>query len=99
MYHQGTEHSIYEQRLFHQDHLANTKICQNNQAITLAANMANPTICPLCSAMQLVLTLVGGMPPAFYKTKEGKTFYLTDDKFAELLRAGHSKGMSRYYPG
>jgi hypothetical protein len=31
------------------------KSCQNIQAIMLVTNMANPAICPLCSAMQMVL--------------------------------------------
>jgi hypothetical protein len=64
---------------------------QNNQAITLAANMAKPDICPVRSAMRMVLKACQLHQPdnmliAIYKTKKGKTFYLTGNKIAELLR-------------
>jgi hypothetical protein len=64
---------------------------QNNQVITLAADMANPAIHPVCIVMQLVLCACcllqpDNMPVLFQKTKKGKTFYLTGNKFAKLLR-------------
>jgi hypothetical protein len=91
MHHQGTEQSISERSFYHQDHLADTKKCQNNQAITLATDMANPAICPKCSTIQLVLCTCwllqpNDMPTVFNKTKNDKMFYLTSNKIAELPR-------------
>jgi hypothetical protein len=64
---------------------------QNNQAITLAANMANPDICPVHSAMRMLLQACrlhqpDNMPIGIYKTKKSKMFYLTGNKIAKLLR-------------
>ncbi len=57
----------------------------------LAADIANPFICPVCSVMQLVLRACwllqpDDMPVVFYKTMKGKTIYPTGNKNAELLR-------------
>jgi hypothetical protein len=65
--------------------------CQNNQTITLAANMANPAICPMCSAMQMVLKACwlhqpNYMPVVIYKMKKNKIFWLSGNKIDELLR-------------
>ncbi len=67
------------------------KNCQNNQAIMLVADMANSAICPVCSAMRMVLWACqlnrpDDMPVTIYKTKKDKIFYLTGNKIAELLR-------------
>jgi hypothetical protein len=64
---------------------------QNNQAVTLVANIANPAICPVRSAMQMILPACWlnqpkDMPVAIYKMKKDKVFYLTGNKIAELLR-------------
>jgi hypothetical protein len=64
---------------------------QNGQLITLAAEIDRPKICPVHSAMQLVLQAKrlnqpDDMPVAVYKTKKGKVIYLTGNKIAELLR-------------
>ncbi len=69
---------------------------QNGQSITLAAESDQPKICPVCSAMQLVLRArrlnqLDDMPIALYKTKKGKVIYLTGDKFAELLQKAIKK--------
>ena len=61
------------------------------QSITLAAEIDRPKICPVRSAMQLVLQAKrlnqpDDMPVAVYKTKKGKVIYLTGNKIAELLR-------------
>jgi hypothetical protein len=53
--------------------------------------MTNPTICSMHSVMQLVLHAclflqLDEMPIAFYITEKSKAFYLTGNKFAELLR-------------
>jgi hypothetical protein len=63
---------------------------QNGQSITLAAEIYRPKICPVRSAMRLVLRAKqlnqsGDMPVAVYKTKKGKVIYLTGNKIAELL--------------
>ncbi len=76
---------------FSKDHLVDTKNRQNNQAITLTADTANPAICPVHSVMQLVLCAYWLQQPndihvGFYKTKKGLAFYLTGNKIAELLR-------------
>ncbi len=67
------------------------KKCQNGQSITLAAEIDRPKICPVRSAMQLVLWAKWlnqpvDMPIAVYKTKKSKVIYLTGNKIAELLR-------------
>jgi hypothetical protein len=64
---------------------------QNGQSIALAAEIDQPKICPMRSAMQLVLRAKrlnqpDDMPVAVYKTKKGKVFYLTGNKIAKLLR-------------
>ncbi len=64
---------------------------QNGQSITLAAEIDRPKICPVCSAMQLVLRAkwlnqLDDMPILVYKTKKGKVIYLTGNKITELLR-------------
>ncbi len=64
---------------------------QNGQSITLAAEIDRAEICPMRSAMQLVLRAKrlnqpDDMPVAVYKTKKGKVIYLTGNKIAELLR-------------
>ncbi len=63
---------------------------QNGQLITLAAESDQPKICPVRSAMRLVLRArqlnqPDDMPVAVYKTKKGKVIYLTGNKIAELL--------------
>ncbi len=67
------------------------KNCQNGQSITLAAEIDQPKICPVRSAMQLVLwakwlNQLDDMPVAVYRTKKGKVIYLTGNKIAKLLR-------------
>ncbi len=64
---------------------------QNSQSITLAAEIDQPKICPMRSAMQLVLQAKwlnqpDDMPVAVYKTKKGEVIYLTGNKIAKLLR-------------
>ncbi len=64
---------------------------QNGQWITLAAEIDRPKICPVRSAMGLVLWAKrlkqpDDMPVVVYKTKKGKVIYLTGNKIAELLR-------------
>ncbi len=64
---------------------------QNGQPITLAAEIDWPKICPVCSAMRLVLRAKwlnqpDDMPVGVYKTKKGKVIYLTGNKIAELLQ-------------
>ncbi len=63
---------------------------QNGQAITLSAEVDRPEIYPVCSAMQLVLRAQrlnqpNDMPLGIYRTKKGKSIYLTGNKIAELL--------------
>jgi hypothetical protein len=65
---------------------------QNGQAITLAVDVNHPEICPVRSALRIVLRAQrlgqpSNLPVAMYKLKQGKTLYLTDNKIAELLRA------------
>ncbi len=69
---------------------------QNGQSITLAAESDGPKICPMRSAMQLVLRArwlnqLDDMPVTVYKTKKGKVIYLTGNKIAELLRKAVKK--------
>jgi hypothetical protein len=69
------------------------KNCQNGEWITLAAEIDQPKICPVRSAMQLVLwakrlNQPDDMPIMVYKTKKGKVIYLTGNKIAKLLRKG-----------
>jgi hypothetical protein len=64
---------------------------QNGQSITLTAEIDQPKICPVCSAMRLVLwakwlNQPDYMPVAVYKTKKGKVIYLTGNKIAKLLQ-------------
>jgi hypothetical protein len=64
---------------------------QNGQSITLAAEIDRLKICPVHSAMRLVLQAKwlnqpDDMPVVVYKTKKGKVIYLTGNKIAELLR-------------
>jgi hypothetical protein len=63
---------------------------QNGQAITLAAEVDRPEICPVRSAMRLVLRAQqleqpDDMPLGVYRTKKGKPIYLTGNKISELL--------------
>jgi hypothetical protein len=63
---------------------------QNSQAITLLAEVNRPEICPVRSAMCLVLRArrlnqPDDMPLGVYKTKKGKSIYLMGNKIAELL--------------
>jgi hypothetical protein len=71
---------------------------QDSQSITLAAESDQPEICPVRSAMQLVLharqlNQMDDMPIALYKTKKGKAIYLTGNKIANPLE-GHPKDTS-----
>jgi hypothetical protein len=64
---------------------------QNGQAITLAADVDHLEICPVRSALHIVLRAQrlgqpSNLPVAVYKSKQGKTLYLTGNKIAELLR-------------
>ncbi len=64
---------------------------QNGQTITLSAEVDRPKICPVRSAMRLVLRArrlhqPDDMPRGVYRTKKGKFIYLTGNKIAELLR-------------
>ncbi len=66
------------------------KNCQNGQLVTLAAESDQPKICPVRSAMRLVLCArrlnqLDDMPIILYKTKTGKVNYLTGNKIAKLL--------------
>jgi hypothetical protein len=72
------------------------KNCQNGQLITLAAESDQPEICPVRSAMGLVLCArrlnqPDDMPIALYKTKKGKVIYLTGNKIAKLLQKAVQK--------
>ena len=63
---------------------------QNGQSITLSAEVDRPKICPVRSAMRLVLCAGHlnqpvGVPLGVYKTKKGKSIYLTGSKIAEFL--------------
>jgi hypothetical protein len=69
---------------------------QNGQSIPLAAESDQPEICPVRSAMQLVLRArwlnqLDDMPVTVYKTKKGKVIYLTVNKIAELLQKAVKK--------
>jgi hypothetical protein len=60
------------------------------------AESDQPKICPVRSAMRLVLQArqlnqPDEMPVAVYKTKKGKVIYLTGNKIAELLRKAIKK--------
>ncbi len=64
---------------------------QNGQAITLSAEVDQPEICPVRSAMRLVLRARRLNEPddmfrGVYRTKKGKFIYLTGNKISELLR-------------
>ena len=63
---------------------------QNGQSITLSAEVDQPKICLVHSAMRLVLRArclnqPDDMPLGVYKTKRDKSMYLTGNKIAELL--------------
>jgi hypothetical protein len=63
---------------------------QNGQSVTLTAESDQPKICPVHSAMQLVLRArwlnqPDDIPIASYKTKKCKVNYLTGNKITELL--------------
>jgi hypothetical protein len=63
---------------------------QNGQSITLSAEVDRPEICPVCSAMGLVLRAGRlnqpvDMPLGVYRTKKGNSIYLMGNKVAELL--------------
>jgi hypothetical protein len=67
------------------------KNLKNSQLITLSAEVDWPKICPVRSAMHLVLRAGHlnqpvDMPLGVYKTKKGKSIYLTGNKIAELLQ-------------
>jgi hypothetical protein len=69
---------------------------QNGQLITLAAESDGPEICPVRSAMQLVLRAKqlnqpDDMPIVLFKTKKGNKIYLTGNKIAKLLRKAIKK--------
>ncbi len=64
---------------------------QNDQSITLATDKKFPDLCPVRSAIRMVirarhLQQPDDLPLAMYKTKQGKHLYLTGGKIAELLR-------------
>jgi hypothetical protein len=63
---------------------------QNGQSTALAAEIDQPKICLVRSAMRLVLRAKRlnqpvDMPVAVYKMKKGKIIYLTGNKIAKLL--------------
>ena len=63
---------------------------QNGQAITLATDVEHPEICPVCSALRIVMRAQHlGQPSNFsigvYKSRKGKTLYLMGNKIAKLL--------------
>jgi hypothetical protein len=63
---------------------------QNGQSITLAAEINQPKICLVRSAMQLALRArqlnqPDDMPVTVYKMQKGKVIYLMGNKIAELL--------------
>jgi hypothetical protein len=69
---------------------------QNDQIIALPAESDQPNICPVQSAMQLVLWARRLNQPddklvVVYKTKKDKVIYLTGNKIAELLRKAVKK--------
>ena len=64
---------------------------QNGQSITPLAEVNRPEICPVCSAMRLVLRAgclnqPVDMPLGVYRTKKGKSIHLMGNKITELLR-------------
>jgi hypothetical protein len=64
---------------------------QNGQSITLAMDKKFPDLCPVRSAVRMViharhLQQPDDLPLAMYKTKQGEHLYLTGGKIAELLR-------------
>lgn len=64
---------------------------QNGQSLSIAADTANPAICPVRNAAALVIRARRlGQPPdlpvAFYTNKKGEKLYLTGTKIAELFR-------------
>ncbi len=64
---------------------------QNGQSLSIAADTANPAICPARNAAALVMRSRRlGQPPdlpvAFYINKNGEKIYLTGAKIAELFQ-------------
>ena len=64
---------------------------QNNQSVTLAADNANPSVCPVRAAQQLVLRArrlnqPDDLPVCFYTNNRGNNVYLTGSKIADLLQ-------------
>ncbi len=98
MFYDGKKHivKILDKDSFQQVHLVKItwrfqKNHQNGQAITLSAEVNRPEICPVCSTMRLVLCArqlnqPNDMPLGMYRTKKGKSIYITGNKIAELLR-------------
>jgi hypothetical protein len=69
---------------------------KNCQLITLPAESDRPEICPVRSAMRLVLharwlNQLDDMLIKQYKSKKGKVIYLTGNKFAKLLQKAVQK--------
>ena len=63
---------------------------QNGQVTTLAAGVEHPKICPVHSALCIIMQAqcLGqpqDLPVGVYKSRKGKTLYLTGTKIAELL--------------
>jgi hypothetical protein len=63
---------------------------QNGQSITLATDKEFPDLCPVQSAVRMVirarqLQQPDALPLAMYKTKNGEHLYLMGGKIAELL--------------
>ena len=64
---------------------------QKGQSITLTADNKFPDLCPVLSAMRMVirarqLLQPDDMPLDMYQTRKSNCFYLTGGKIAELLR-------------
>ena len=64
---------------------------QNGQSITLAVDIKFRDLCPVLSAVRMVirarrLSQPDDMPLAMYRTRKGESLYLTGSKIAELLR-------------
>jgi hypothetical protein len=64
---------------------------QNGQSITLAVDNKFRDLCPVLSAVRMVirarrLSQPDDMPLAMYRTRKGESLYLTGSKIAELLR-------------
>jgi hypothetical protein len=75
------------------------KNCQNGQSITLATESDCPEICPMCSAMQLVLQArrlnqPNGMPIAVYKTERARLF----TSLVTKLPSSSGRPSKRYAP-